>query len=74
MHDYLGLFKRKKSQTSGIMHATPPTQHDTLQQIPQSELAGLVAWVQLVEVVAKNVKFLESLNFALRYILYLIFD
>ncbi|VDK74292.1 unnamed protein product [Litomosoides sigmodontis] len=52
MHDYLGLFKRKTSHA--IMHATPPTQHDTLQQIPQSELAGLVAWVQLVEVVAKN--------------------
>ncbi|EJW87352.1 hypothetical protein WUBG_01736, partial [Wuchereria bancrofti] len=54
MHDYLGLFKRKKSQTSGIMHATQPGQHDTFQQIPQSELAGLVAWVQLVEIVAKN--------------------
>ncbi|VIO94114.1 Uncharacterized protein BM_BM5020 [Brugia malayi] len=54
MHDYLGLFKRKKSQTSSIMHATHPGQHDTFQQIPQSELAGLVAWVQLVEIVAKN--------------------
>lgn len=57
MHNYLGLFKRKKIQTSGIIHATSPGQHDTFQQIPQSELAGLVAWVQLVEVVAKNVKF-----------------
>ncbi|VBB30425.1 unnamed protein product [Acanthocheilonema viteae] len=54
MHDYLGLFKRKKSQTSNIMHAAPPGQHDNFQQIPQSELAGLVAWVQLVEIIAKN--------------------
>ncbi|VDK74706.1 unnamed protein product [Onchocerca ochengi] len=54
MHDYLRLFKLKKTQTSSIMHAAPPEQHDTFQQIPQTELAGLVAWVQLAEIVAKN--------------------
>ncbi|KAM3719353.1 Nuclear pore complex protein [Dirofilaria immitis] len=56
MHDYLGLFKHKKTQTSNIIHAAPSEQHDTFQQIPHAELAGLVAWVQLTEIIAKNDK------------------
>uniref|UniRef100_A0A915PCU3 Uncharacterized protein n=1 Tax=Setaria digitata TaxID=48799 RepID=A0A915PCU3_9BILA len=60
MHDYLGLFKKKKNRAPNIMQAAPSGQHDTFQQIPQSELAGLVAWVQLIEAVAKNVELDDS--------------
>lgn len=66
MHEYLGLFKRKDRQTASVMHAAPSGQPDAFQQIPQSELAGLVGWIQLVEIIAKNVKFLEFLKLALR--------
>ncbi|VDM98182.1 unnamed protein product [Thelazia callipaeda] len=53
LHDYLAVFKQVKVRTSGIMRLTPG-QCDSIQQIPQTELAGLVAWIQLAETVVKN--------------------
>ncbi|VDN26997.1 unnamed protein product [Gongylonema pulchrum] len=53
LHDYLGYFKQRKGRPSRVMQESAGQQHP-LPQIPQTELAGLIAWVQLAEVVAEH--------------------
>lgn len=57
LRDYFGLFKRKKVTESGKM-TQMKIGKEPLQQISQTELAGLIAWIHLAEVIAKHVSIL----------------
>lgn len=57
VHDYRSLFKKRQSRASSASK-TPPNLQETPMRIPQAELAGLIAWIQLSEIMTANVTLL----------------
>lgn len=56
MREYLNLFATKKVHAPNIVH-TIGSKTDHSQEISQTEMAGLLVWIQLSEVIAKYVFF-----------------